>query len=165
MELRTRAHTHTHRRFPFWVQTDKSLPVTPATRLPIAVNGRGRSHNRRRLRPCTSGHFQLHIDFYYNSFYFICIISFSGLHVLGLERTLHDNRTESNETCNDGPQVNLSADTDRARSFNRDCKKEWQNDQKENRRYHQNSQKTRKSTTRWRNINSSTIPGEERSSV
>jgi hypothetical protein len=64
------------------------------TRLPIAVNGitngRGRSHLRRRLRLRAFGHFQLHIDFYYNSFYFICIISFSGLHVLGLEGALHD---------------------------------------------------------------------------
>ena len=48
----------------------------------IAVNGRGRSHLRQRLRPRAFGHFQLPIDFYYNSFYFICIISFSGLHVL-----------------------------------------------------------------------------------
>jgi hypothetical protein len=69
---------------PFLGSDRESSPVTPATRLPIAVNGRGRSHNR------TFGHFQLHIDYYYNSFYFICIISFSGLHVLGLERTLHD---------------------------------------------------------------------------
>jgi hypothetical protein len=27
-------------------------------------------------------------------------------------------------------QINLSADTDKARSFNRECKTEWQNDKK-----------------------------------
>ena len=74
--------------------TDKSLPVTPATRLSIAVNRRGRSHSRRRLRPRAFGHFSTSYRFLlqFILFYFICIISFSGLHVLGLERTLtlHD---------------------------------------------------------------------------
>jgi hypothetical protein len=64
--------------------------------LPIAINGRGRSHLRASAAaygPAPSAIFfklQPHIDLYFSFIFIHLHNSFSGLHVLGLERTLHD---------------------------------------------------------------------------
>jgi hypothetical protein len=69
-------------------------------------------------------------------------------------------------------QENLNADTDKARSSNRDCKGELAQIRKKRKALPDKDKKRSslrikkgKSTSRQRNINSSTTPGEERCSA
>ncbi len=57
-------------------------------------------------------------------------------------------------------QMNLNADTDKARSSSRNCKMEWLTEKKENKSVIDKIAKKGKSTNRWRNINSSIASGE-----